>query len=283
MTNSPKLAVKAMTFKIGSTWGTYTTWPSLGRVYGNYGSFYTSSGGVVNGRYDLNIQTSSTAGTVAFQGILFDGGAVSVGVRLTVASLQANYANRWLGMVSATSDTSSTFANWTGGSLTASNWCQRTIVVDIASQTIIGQMDEVSPALGPTIPTLDFTTQQYELFGSNNATYFRWNSYLMDGMTGFDSTPWSKISDWLTVGNTFDPVTYWPSIVGETPQGTVAGAKAWFSTTSTGVGTSVTFVGSPGYRINVTADTRQPAGVYQYILNPYATTPAPVYTEFTGY
>jgi hypothetical protein len=91
------------------------------------------------------------------------------------------------------------------------------------------------------------------------------------------------LSDWLTVGNTFDPVTYWPSIVGETPQGTVAGAKAWFSTTSTSAGTSGTYSGSPGYRINVTADTRQPAGIYQYILNPYATTPAPVYTEFTGY
>lgn len=284
ITNSPKLAVKAITFELGSTWGNYSTWPVFGIPYQSNGTFYLNNGATVAGSYAIGIQTTSTAGTVAFQGILNLRGVATNAPTLTVSQIQSTYANRWLGLVSATSDTSSTFANWTGGSLTARNWCQRTILVDIASQTIIAQSDEVAAATGGFDQNVDFATDQYTLFGSGQPKYFRWNSYINDGTTGISAGPWSKISDWLTVGNTFDPVTYWPYITGETPQSTVNSVQAWCSSNgSTTAGTSVTYSGSPGYRVNLSNSTRQPAGVYEYIVNPYSTTPAPVYTAFTGY
>ena len=283
ISNSPKLSVKAITFKINTGWGNYSTWNQLGRVYTHYSAFNSSGGAVNNGQFALNIQTSQTTGTVNFNGTLWNAQYASSSMPFTVSSLQASYANRWLGFVSATSTTTSTFANWTGGSLTASNWCERIILIDIASQTIISQADLVATATGGTIPNMDFTTQNWEL-GTGSYRFFSIGNLQENPASAtFEATPFYKLSDWFTVGNTFDPVTYWPQITGETPQGTVNSVQGWYSTNSTSAGTSTTYIGSPAYFISVTAATRQPAGANQYIINPYSTSPAPVYTSFTGY
>jgi hypothetical protein len=284
LTNSPQLTVRAVTFKLGTGWGNYSVWNAFGRVNQN-SCFWQNSIGTNLGRAAFVIQTSNTTGTVNFNGTMWDAGAVSSGIPLTVSSIQSTYANRWLAFVTATSTTTSTFANWTGGTITARNWCERSILVDIASQTIIGQADQVAPVATGSDNTMDFSTQTYGL-------YTGVNPFISQGLmqqTGtssatFNATPYYKLSDWVTVGNTFDPVTYWPQITGETPQATVNSVQGWFSTNSTSAGTATTFgtPPSPATRINVSAATRQPAGVYQYIINPYGSSPAPVYTPYTG-
>ena len=283
LTNSPKLSVKAVTFKLGTGWGNYSTWNGLGRV-NEFNSSWRNNTGTNYGSCGFVIQTGGTAGTVNFNGTLWYKGVVASGIPLTVSTIQSTYVNRWLAFVTATSDTTSTFANWTGGTITARNWCERSILVDIATSTIISQLDQVAPATGGTDNTMDFATQAYGLTGT-----YQFISQALVHPAGtpsntFNATPYYKLSDWITVGNTFDPVTYWPQITGETPQGTVNSVQGWFSTNSTSAGTSTTFgtPGSPAYRITVSAATRQPANVYQFIVNPYGTSPAPVYTAYTG-
>ena len=284
LTNAPKLSVKAVTFKLGTGWGNYTTWNSLGRV-NEFNSSWRNNTGTTYGSCGFVIQTSLTTGTVNFNGTLWYRGVVLGSMPIAVSTIQSTYANRWLAFVTATSDTTSTFANWTGGTITARNWCERNILVDIASQTIIGQVDQVAPATGGSDNTMDFATQAY---GLDTGTYQFISQALVQPpgtpSDTFNSTPYYKLSDWITVGNTFDPVTYWPQITGETPQGTVNSVQGWYSTVSTSAGTADTFgsPGSPAYRINVSAATRQPANVYQYIINPNGTSPAPVYTPYTG-
>jgi hypothetical protein len=283
LTNAPKLTVRAVTFKLGTGWGNYTTWNSLARVNQN-NCYWQNNASANRGRAAFVIQTALTAGTVNFNGTLWDAGAVGSGIPITISTIQSTYANRWLAFVTATSDTTSTFANWTGGAITARNWCERSILVDIASQTIIGQLDQVAPVGPGSDNTMDFATQTYGLYTGTDVFISQGVIQNPPGSATFNATPFYKLSDWVTVGNTFDPVTYWPQITGETPQGTVNSVQGWYSTNSTSAGTSTTFgsPGSPAYRINVSAATRQPAGAYQYIINPYGTSPAPVYTPYTG-
>jgi hypothetical protein len=281
LTNSPKLMVKAVTFKLGSGWGNYTTW-NAGRVNAHY-SKWTDSVGTNIGVGAFVINPGSATGSLNFNGSLWERGVTATVISTTVSNIQNNYLDRWLAFVSATSDTTSTFANWTGGSLTARNWCERSILVDIATQTIIGQADAVALATGGFDNSQNFSTQAYAI--DSGSYQFQSQGIIQDSgsySSTFNATPYYKLSDWVTVGNTFDPIDYWQQITGETPLPVVNGYTAWFVTNSDSAGTSTTFSGSPAYRISVSASTRQPAGVYQYIANPYGTTPAPVYTSYTG-
>lgn len=281
LTNSPKLMVKAVTFKLGSGWGNYTTW-NAGRVNAHY-SRWTDNTSTNIGAGAFVINPGPTTDSLTFNGTLWERGVTATVISTTVSNIQNNYLDRWLAFVSATSDTTSTFANWTGGSLTSRNWCERSILVDIASQTIIGQADAVALATGGFDNNQNFSTQAYEI--DNGSYQFKSQGVIQDAgnySSTFNATPYYKLSDWITVGNTFDPIDYWQQITGETPQAVVDGYTAWFISSSTSAGTSTTYLGSPAYQISVSAATRQPAGVYQYIMNPYGTTPAPVYTSYTG-
>jgi hypothetical protein len=193
LTNSPKLLVKAVTFKLGSGWGNYSTWNGFGRVVQHSNQWNINNGSTTVGRAGFIIQTSSTTGTVYFNGTLWDAGAVASGIPLTVSTIQSNYVNRWLAFVSATSDTTSTFANWTGGTITARNWCERTILVDIASQTIIGQADQVAPVGTGQDNTMDFSTQAYGMAAGTQP--FLSTSYLQNPNNNsptFNASPYSN-------------------------------------------------------------------------------------------
>lgn len=281
ITNDEKLSVFATTFRLDTGWGSYSTWQT-GRIYQNTGIFSDDIGTRTRG-YGMVITATSTANTFQFNGTLWEGAAVSGGISLTGTQI-ANYFGHWLCFISATSNDSGTFANWSGAS--GANWYERTILVDLDTGTIVGQADLNG---NPNGSGIDFATQQYYCSGYTTSpgdyVYTLGEEFHQAGFTatGVQGNPFNTLSTVFTIGDTFDPIPNWRLVAGETPSPTATGSDCWILDTFDSAGQETTYVSDPAYEQAVVASTNCRAPTYQkFIVAPTAQGGPPVFTSYQG-
>lgn len=259
--NQPKRSVSAITFKIGTNW--MTTAPTTGYYNGillydvmnNNGTDNYYSVGIVK-----NNNTYLLSPSTQFQGI-----------SLTPTQLDS-YRNRWLTLICATSDSTSTFANWTGTGTNTYNWASRMVLYDVENNTVLRTSDQYAYAAVGTVDltqtwTLGYLTSSYYLnhfvFYDNPSLYYRYDS--------------NVASTWYAIGETFDPSVYYSQLAGSGVGSTVNGVRAWTVFGSNGAGTAsgdtrTQLIGTWG-------NTRMPSA-NAILLRGGSSETLPVYTSF---
>jgi hypothetical protein len=216
VTNNYKKAVMACTFKVGTNWLS-TSW-TVDEYQGGFNDYHVFNG--------LQIGPS-IIGSWNYAG----GGAMSykVGVgpfsqiQITPATF-ATYRNKWLTIISATSDSTSDFANWTGTGTNTYGYCERIYLVEADTGVVLQQQDSYavdnyfSADLSQSwqLNTGSYNYEQYLYLYSEDGTNFKNNNNDMD-----------HLSSWAAFGQTFDPATYYTELLGVGIADTVAGVQAW--------------------------------------------------------
>lgn len=262
--NTPKKNICAYTIKVGTDWmttaGTSGYFPGFTWFHGfnNNGTdtFFSAAASKFNGDY------------------IFGQGASGARVVLTTSQM-ANYRNRWLGVIVCGSNSSSDFANWTGGSDTANTqYAQRALLIDIVDGTIIGQDDRWN---NQTFNTVDLTQQW--TFGYLAGTYYD-NSfgYFDNDITLYYRDQIQVGSHWFAIGDMVDPVDYYTQLVGFGLPNTVNGIKAWFYWYADEAGTAQ---GTPtfGYTQDTPTDSRCPANTRITIRTAANDSPVPTFVQ----
>jgi len=144
--------------------------------------------------------------------------------------------NTWVTAILATSDTSTDFANWSGGTDdTGLGWATRVQLVNTATNTVIAQSDgwlNASFALGIDL------TQQYTV-GYNSSNYFV-NSFQYSNDWGlYNRKDVNFASAWYAIGSMFDPgdAVLRSQVMGSAMSAAVNGVQplVWYMGTAGGV------------------------------------------------
>jgi len=223
--NQPKRSVTAVTMRVGSNW--MTTAPTTGFASG--GTWY-------------NVLSNSSSESYFGAGISLNNNVYQIGAptglfpALTLTPSQLNtYRNRWLGIIVASSDSTSTFTNWSGTGTNTYNWASRTMLVDIENNTIVSRLDAYATSAVPS--SIDLT-QTYNL-GYNSGTYWVNPFYYTNGTNQYYRYDCNVASAWFTIGETMDPLSTYPQLLGSGVGGSANGSRAWVVGGSNGVGTTV--------------------------------------------
>ncbi len=152
--------------------------------------------------------------------------------------------NTWVTVILATSDTSTDFANWQGGTdNTGLGWAGRAQLVNTATNTVIAQTDgwiNASFALG-----LDLT-QQYTV-GFNSSNYFVNSFQYSNDWSLYNRKDVNFASSWFAIGSMFDPsdAVLRSQVMGSAMSASVNGVQplVWYMGTAGGV--SAGFLTSP--------------------------------------
>jgi len=217
VTNNYKKAVMACTFKLGTNWLS-TSW-SMGDYQGGFTDYHEFNGVNTGPRITGDWNYASGVNAMSYQVWT---GSFQI-IQITPATF-ATYRNKWLTIISATSDSTSDFANWTGTGTNTYGHCERLYLVEADTGVILQQKDSYATVNNFT-PDL---SQSWQLnTGSYNyGQYFY--LYSEDG-TNFqnDNNDMEHLSSWAAFGQTFDPATYYTELLGVGIADTVAGVQAW--------------------------------------------------------
>jgi hypothetical protein len=266
ITNEPSRFVKAITMRFGD-------------------DFFTSTDSFVNGpAFSTNFTQS---GLSQYRFLMNYNNALQFTAcdrfdEMVLASSQtpASLRGRWVAWVAATSDTSSTFANWNPAGFPSDtySWYQRQILVDLESGTILRQKDSNA---GSSAFTYDLTAAWVAGGAGSSLCEEVWASG-----ENWTTANWQDIqfaSCWVTAGNTFDPAEHWPAITGSATPSSYLGELAWTNTVFPASGTALTDAfGTYGYRQTIgSLGSRQPAGWRATIQSASGSAvTAPVWTSF---
>jgi hypothetical protein len=139
------------------------------------------------------------------------------------------YRNRWLTLVSATSNTTKDFKNWgSDPEMNPYQYCVRNLLVDIESGTIIGKFDTHAYNIKNKI---DLTQTWYaadNMDKSDNDYHDR--RFLFLGRNGHFTQAENQLqilSSWVAIGSCLDPNKYWSKISGSNLPAAVDGHRAW--------------------------------------------------------
>ena len=244
ITTNGKQCTWAFTIQYGTNY--LTTAPSDGNRYGAlyYDGFNISGTSyfpamapaqVLNGAYRLTTQLTTTGeNAVTFNNF-------------------NSLRNTWLGIVISVSDTSASFANWTGG--VGTNY-QRFVISDIATGAVLQQTDT---AFSGTLLDRQLTNQYY-FDPTYTATYNYQPFWYPQGASPaeFDlyyMSDFNLASQWINWGVALDPAVYYQSLTGSAVNTTVGGQRAWYAyNIDNGTNTA------NGYTFNPPTGSRVPAG-----------------------
>lgn len=141
------------------------------------------------------------------------------------------YRNRWLALVSATSDNCTDFTDWdweNARELNPHQYCVRNLLVDIESGSIIGKFDTHAYNIKNKI---DLTQTWYAADNLYAADYdYHDRRFLFLGRDGHYTQAENQLqilSSWVAIGSCLDPVKYWSSISGSNLPDAVNGHRAW--------------------------------------------------------
>lgn len=258
-TNGKKYIIST-TFRVGSNWMTTSTdnWQAGFGVYD-----VTNSNGTQAFRQSNAYKAKNWQNIFQYGFSIGDGGDVQINEDI----FDANYRNRWLTYLAATSDNpTADFANWSGGTTDYGNtgWATRAYLIDVQAGTVIGTNDNWnygqhnSPDLTQTW-TIGFGSSSYAL---NHFVYF------MSDISLYHRNDVDFLSHWYSIGNNLDPSVYWPYFVGTGVGGTVGGVKSWVRWIMGGSGNLVTNTVDVGYKYNIGSQgSRLPSGT---VLSIYA-------------
>jgi hypothetical protein len=138
------------------------------------------------------------------------------------------YRNRWLALVSATSDTITDFENWkSSGVLNTHQYSVRNLLVDIESGTTIGKFDAHAYNIKDEI---DLTQTWYaadNIYKADNDYHDR--RFLLLGRNQYTQAEnqLQILSSWVAIGSCLDPIRYWSRISGSNLPEVVDGHRAW--------------------------------------------------------
>jgi len=217
ITTNGQQATWAYTIKFGTDY--LTTAPSNGTPYGAlfYDKFTAASTS-----YFCNMGFQITSGVYNINSSQTTGGGGATVPFNNFNSLR----NTWLGIVISISDTSTSFANWTGG---AGSGYQRTVISDIATGAILQQTDQSIPG---TLLDRALTNQYY--YDQDYSAAYRYEPFWY---YGFAVSDWSQYymsdfdvaSQWINWGSALDPAVYYASLTGSAVNTTVASQRAWLA------------------------------------------------------
>jgi hypothetical protein len=139
------------------------------------------------------------------------------------------YRNRWLALVSATSDNFTDFKNWKSArALNTHQYCVRNLLVDIESGTIIGKFDTHAYNIKNKI---DLTQTWYAADNLDKTVNdYHDRRFLFLGGNGHCTQAENQLqilSSWVAIGSCLDPDKYWSQISGINLPETVDGHRAW--------------------------------------------------------
>jgi len=201
-------------FRVGNNWGTGA--PNNTPMW-NYYTLFSNNG------TDVFLNQRAQATTTGYQ---FNFNAISnTGVAVSTAQM-ATLRNRWLVLISATSDTTADFSNWTGTGANTFGWCIRTYLVDVQANTVIGTLDAYATS-NPGIDSIDLS-QTWTVGFDSSAYYINEFTYFDNAATTYSRNDLQIAQHWMTIGNTWDPAQDWPSAATNSPSPTIGGVRAWF-------------------------------------------------------
>ena len=245
ITTNGKQCTWAFTIKYGTDY--LTTAPSDGTQRGSlYYDVFNISG---TGNF-VNMGTAVNNGVYSFYTTMVS----SLQNAVTFNNFNS-LRNTWLGIVVSVSDTSASFANWTGGVNT--NY-QRLVISDIATGAVLQQTDT---AFSGTLFDRQLTNQYY-YDQTYSATYYYEPFWYPQGVSPpeFDQyymSDFDLASQWINWGSALDPAVYYQSVTGSAVNTTVAGQRAWFAyNIDNGTNTAT------GYSFNVPTGSRVPAATF---------------------
>lgn len=216
----------AMTFRVGSDWVTEPTRMYQGcfRMY----QAFDQCGAIVH----LNQGAWQHMGKINF-GFTSD---YFLGIQFTPEEF-APYRNRWLGLVSATSDNKADFEQWYSGDRVKKNYFVRNVLVDLETKQIIKKSDRAAHAIKDSI---DFS-QNWQVVNNTQTAgpgeYYNSNFLLLgarnhneeidDIKLTANQTQYQCLSTWCAMGATLDPMYHWPALTGTGLASTVENVRAW--------------------------------------------------------
>ena len=258
--NQPRRSVNALTFRVGT---------NFLATAGNSGFF----DGIQN-YHNLNSNGTDifyNAGLVKNNGTYLIGQTNGARISLTAAQMDT-YRDRWLGMVYATSNVSTDFSNWSGGSDTGNtNWASRVVVCDVLTGAIIGQNDAWSTQ---TYGNIDLT-QQYTLNFGSSSYYDNEFVYWGGNMALYDRDESQVASSWFCVGSVLDPVDYVDELVGFGITHTVGSVQAWSYFYMDEAGTA----SGRGYSQPMPTGSRMPGNVNVFVQTAANASPVPDFVQ----
>lgn len=238
----------AMTFRVGSDWVTEPTRMYQGcfRMYQNF----DHSGQIVY----LNQGAWQHMGKINF-GFTSD---YFLGIQFTPEEF-APYRNRWLGLVSATSDNKTDFEQWYSGETIKNNYFVRNVLVDLETKQIIKKSDRsaynIKDAIDfnqswqvandtQTAAAGQYYNSNFLLLGAKNR-----NEEIDDIKFTANQNQYQCLSTWCAMGSTLDPAQHWSSLTGTGIASTVENVRAWqiHQFPDTGHWVDDTFMGSTRY------------------------------------
>ena len=215
----------------------YLPWPSgLSSISGPVSLAILQLTNSTASYYGLNIQVSA-GGVLGFTNSLY-------GIPLTLPGSYTSYTNQWLTLVSSTAETSSVFANWTGGSQGSNTFALRNALYNTQTGALIAINDAWGTSSSLPAPLGTLPTSLPMFISPASGPYPSLSVLLEDPQVANSQITHGTF--WMSAGQTFDPQsatdTSWRT---SSPSATIANAKAWINIqmdTSTQIGN-----GSPTY------------------------------------
>jgi hypothetical protein len=208
----------AITFRVGDDW------------LANPGEDFVPAFRYYHEFSQLGQQTHQNIGAYQWQnklnfGYTFD---YFTGLAITVDNFKP-YRNRWLALVSATSDTFTDFEDFKSArSVNPHQYCVRNVLVDIDSGTIIGKFDTHAYNIKNKI---DLTQAWYAADNMDNADDdYHDRRFLLLGKNNQYTQAENQLqilSSWIAIGSCLDPAKYWSRISGSDLPQVVDGHRAW--------------------------------------------------------
>jgi hypothetical protein len=208
----------AITFRVGDDW------------LANPGEDFVPAFRYYHEFSQLGQQTHQNIGAYQWQnklnfGYTFD---YFTGLEITTEDFKP-YRNRWLALVSATSDIDKDFENWySARSVNPHQYCVRNLLVDIESSTLIGKFDTHAYNIKNKI---DLTQAWYaadNMYNADNDYHDR--RFLLIGRNNQYTQAENQLqilSSWIAIGSCLDPAKYWSQISGSNLPQVVNGHRAW--------------------------------------------------------
>ena len=233
MGTNERMSVQAVTLRMGSSYMTNVPVNTYTQGINYYYIFEQT--GVASWPRNISLGNASEfAGDTTWSF-----GANNVNVFLSESQMD-QIRNTWVTAILATSDTSTDFANWSGGTDdTGLGWATRVQLVNTATNTMIAQSDgwlNASFALGVDL------TQQYTV-GYNSSNYFVNSFQYSDDWSLYNRKDVNFASAWFAIGSMFDPsdAVLRSQVMGSAMSAAVNGVQplVWYMGTAGGV--------SPGF------------------------------------
>jgi len=237
MGTNERMSVQAVTLRMGSSYMTNVPANTFTSGINDYYIFEQT--GVGNWPRNLSLGNASEfAGDTTW-----NFGSNNVNVYFPESEMD-QIRNTWVTVIMSTSDTSTDFANWTGGTDdTGLGWAARVMMVNTATNTVIAQTDSwlnASWALGIDL------TQQYTV-GYNSSNYFLNSFQYSNDWSLYNRKDVNFASGWYAIGSMFDPgdAVLRSQVMGSAMSAAVNGVQplVWYMGTAGGV--SAGFLNSP--------------------------------------